>query len=45
MFEVARTILPHAIRADASLDRLRSRLDEAITTVKTGQPSLCNPVA
>ena len=34
MFEMARSILPHALRSDPSLERLQSRIDEAINIVK-----------
>jgi|AntAceMinimDraft_5_1070358.scaffolds.fasta_scaffold04402_5 hypothetical protein len=34
MFEIARTILPHALRSDPALERLQSRIDEALSIVK-----------
>lgn len=34
MFEMARSILPHALRSDSSLERLHGRIDEAINIVK-----------
>jgi hypothetical protein len=44
MFEMARSILPHALRSDPSLERLQSRIDEAISIVKaellSGKPAV-----
>jgi hypothetical protein len=33
-FELARSILPHALRSDPSLERLQGRIDEAIDSVR-----------